>query len=81
MTMWSAHSLAGEIGEHLILKRGARVRSVKPLPRVPEGTEGRVMLVGGFNWRRYRVRFDNGIEIGSLDAKSIEKIEKPARDY
>ena len=81
MTTWSAHSLAGEQSEQLILKKGSRVRSVKALPRVPEGTEGKIILEGGFNWRRYRVLFDNGIEIGSLDAKSIEKVEKPARDY
>ena len=81
MTMWSPHSLAGDQGEHLILKRGNRVRSVKALPRVPEGTEGKVILVGGFNWRRYRVLFDNGIEIGSLDAKSIEKVEKAPKDW
>ena len=81
MTMWSPHSLAGDIAEHLILKRGNRVRAIKALPRVPEGTEGKVVLVGGFNWRRYRVRFDNGIEIGSLDAKSIEKIEKAPKDW
>ena len=81
MTMWSRHSLAGDESEHLILKRGARVRSVKALPRVPEGTEGKVILVGGFNWRRYRVLFENGIEIGSLDAKSIEKVEPKPKEY
>lgn len=81
MTMWSPHTLAGEQADQLILKRGARVRAIKALPRVPEGTEGKVILVGGFNWRRYRVRFDNGIETGSLDAKSIEKVEKAPKEY
>ena len=81
MTMWSPHSLAGEQTEQLILKRRDRVRSVKDLPRVPAGTEGKVVLVGGFNWRRYRVLFDNGTEIGSLDAKSIEKVEKQPKEY
>ena len=81
MSMWSPHSLAGEQTEQLILKRRDRVRSVKALPRVPEGTEGKVILVGGFNWRRYRVHFDNGIEVGSLDAKSIEKIQPKPREY
>lgn len=81
MTTWSPHSLAGEQTEQLLLKKGDRVRSVRPLPRVPEGTEGKVTVIAGFNWRRYRVLFDNGIEIGSLDAKSIEKIEPKPKDW
>ena len=81
MTMWSPHSQVDKLGDQLILKRGARVRAIKALPRVPEGTEGKVLLVGGFNWRRYRVRFDNGTEIGSLDAKSVEKVEPKPKQY
>lgn len=34
---------------------------------MPEGTKGKVKLVNGFEWRRYWVFFDNGVELGSLD--------------
>lgn len=81
MTTWSPHSQVDKLGEQLFLKKGNRVRSVRPLPRVPEGTEGKVTVIAGFNWRRYRVLFDNGIEIGSLDAKSIEKVEPKPKEY
>lgn len=80
MTMWSPHSQVGKVGEQMLLKRGSRVRAIRDLPRVPAGTEGKITLTNGFQWRRYRVRFDNGVEIGSLDAKSIEKVEKVERD-
>lgn len=80
MTTWSPHSQVGEVGEQLILKKRSRVRAIRNLPRVPEGTEGKVVLEGGFNWKRYRVLFDNGVEIGSLDAKSIAKVEPRERD-
>ena len=33
------------------------------LPGVPEGTPGKVILANGFNWLRYRVRFESGVEL------------------
>lgn len=49
------------------LRRGEKVKNLDDLPRVPSGTRGRVYLVDGFAWTRYRVLFDNGVDIGSLD--------------
>jgi hypothetical protein len=55
------------------LRRRDRVVAAVDLPGVPAGTPGRVMLVNGFRWIRYRVRFDNGIEIGSLDRAQLAR--------
>lgn len=49
------------------LKKRAKVVAREDLRDVPEGTNGRVILVNGFAWVRYWVRFDNGISLGSLD--------------
>jgi hypothetical protein len=49
------------------LRRGEKVKNLADLPGVPSGTRGRVYLVDGFAWTRYRVLFDNGVDIGSLD--------------
>ncbi len=48
------------------------------LPGVPAGTTGKVLLIGGFSWVRYRVRFDNGAERGMLDAKDLTTAEAAA---
>ena len=51
--------------------RKDRVVAAEDLPGVPEGTPGRVIMVGGLTWIRYRVRFDNGVELGSLDPAKL----------
>jgi hypothetical protein len=40
---------------------------------VPAGAPGRVYLVDGFAWTRYRVLFDNGVDVGSLDGTSLAR--------
>lgn len=54
-------------------RKGETVRTLDPLPGVPEGTKGRVYLVGGFAWTRYRVLFENGVDIGSLDGGALAR--------
>ena len=49
------------------LSKGDKVVARTALRDVAEGTGGRVILVNGFAWTRYWVRFDNGVSIGSLD--------------
>lgn len=58
---------------------GDTVRSTVELNGVTSGSNGKVILANGFNWLRYRVRFDNGIEIGDLDQRHIEPVGKTAR--
>jgi hypothetical protein len=48
-----------------------KVLSTAVLPGVPAGTRGVVVAVAGLTWVRYRVRFDNGVELGSLDPKYL----------
>lgn len=53
------------------LKRKQKVVATTDLRGVPEGTAGRVLLVNGFAWVRYRVLFENGVDIGTLDRKYV----------
>jgi len=53
------------------LKRHEKVRANIDLPGVPVGTPGKVLVVSGLTWMRYRVLFDNGVEMGLLDGRHI----------
>lgn len=81
MSQWTPHKLAGEPLDALVLKPGQRCRSKVDLPGVPAGTEGKVTVANGFSWLRYWVRFDNGVEVGSLDARQLELIPKKKRSW
>ncbi|MGI9023068.1 MAG: hypothetical protein ACR2HV_07550 [Acidimicrobiales bacterium] len=48
-----------------------RVVAVHDLDGVPAGTAGRVVMVTGLSWIRYRVAFDNGVELGLLDGSHL----------
>ena len=53
------------------LKRHQKVRAWTDLPGVPAGMYGRVLLVSGVSWIRYRVLFENRVEHGLLDGRHI----------
>lgn len=53
--------------------RKDRVVAAEDLPGVPEGTPGRVVMVTGLSWIRYRVRFDNGYELSLLDGRYLRR--------
>jgi hypothetical protein len=53
------------------LRKGDKVVAVEELPRVPLGTAGKISMVSGLRWTRYRVQFDNGVSLGSLDGRLI----------
>jgi hypothetical protein len=55
-----------------LLKRRQKVAAAVDLPGVPAGTPGKVYLVDGLTWIRYRVAFENGVEIGSLDRAVLD---------
>ena len=48
-----------------------KVVAAEDLPGVPAGTLGKVMLRTGFSWIRYRVHFDNGVEVPWLEAEQL----------
>lgn len=49
-----------------------RVVAAQDLPGVPEGSPGRVVSVTGLSWIRYRVWFDNGVELNLLDGRYLK---------
>ena len=55
------------------LKRHEKVVAAVDLPGVPAGTAGKVELVNGLRWIRYRVGFENGADIGSLDRSQLAR--------
>jgi len=48
------------------------VFAAQDLPGVPEATPGRIVMVTGLSWIRYRVRFENGVELNMLDARYLK---------
>jgi len=58
--------------------RKDRVEAAQDLPGVPEGTPGRVVMVTGLTWIRYRVRFDNGPELNLLDQRYLRPAHRKA---
>jgi len=58
--------------------RKDRVVAAEDRPGVPEGTGGVVVMVTGLTWIRYRVRFDNGIELNMLDGRYLSPGMKKA---
>lgn len=54
-------------------RRNEKVKALEDLPGVPQGTEGRVLLVSGFAWTRYHVAFDNGLDIGQVDGSKLSR--------
>lgn len=53
------------------LKRHEKVRANIDMPGVPAGTPGKVLVVSGVSWMRYRVLFENGVEHGLLDGRHL----------
>ncbi|HVL04525.1 MAG TPA: hypothetical protein VM388_00955 [Acidimicrobiales bacterium] len=53
--------------------KGDRVVAAQGLPGVPEGTPGRVVMVTGLSWIRYRVQFDNGFEHSLVDGRYLDR--------
>ena len=60
--------------EAIELRRHEKVRANIDLPGVPAGTKGKVLQKTGVTWIRYRVLFDNGVEVGLLDGRHLVKL-------
>lgn len=71
MPVWKPHRLATNVPEGLDLKIHTKVVAATDLPRVPAGTPGKVTVANGLQWKRYWVRFENGVEHGHLDSRHI----------
>lgn len=79
MLLWKPHALAKPHTDQLELRIGDRVVTTAEIEGVPVGTEGRVLLANGFNWQRYRILFDNGVEVGDLDGRQLDPIGRAAK--
>ncbi len=86
MQFWKPHALANPHQGQIDLRIGDRVVATVDLTDVPAGTEGRVLLANGFQWQRYRILFDNGVELGDLDHRNLaavgrakKRLDKAAR--
>ena len=58
-----------------VLTKQQRVVAATNLKGVPEGTIGKVMLSNGLDWVRYWVKFENGVEMGSLHRNKLVSAE------
>ncbi len=56
-----------------------RVEAADDLPGVPKGTPGTVVMVTGLSWTRYRVAFDNGVEMNLLDGRHLAPAARSRR--
>ncbi len=54
-----------------VLTKQQEVVAATDLKGVPEGTSGKVMLSNGLDWVRYWVKFENGVEMGSLHRNKL----------
>ena len=66
-------------GPERIFRENERVQAADDLPGVPEGMPGRVVMVTGLSWIRYRVAFDNGVELSLLDGRHLAPAAGRAR--
>jgi len=76
---WKPHALAKPHEGQINLSIGDRVEASVDLDGAPQGTQGKVILSNGFNWLRYRVLFDNGVELGDLDHRHLTPLGKAAK--
>ena len=79
MPTWKPHSLARPHPDQLDLRQHDTVVASVDLPGVRAGTPGKVILADGFNWLRYRVMFDNGVELGDLDGRHLQPTGRAAK--
>jgi hypothetical protein len=58
-----------------MLKVKEKVVAARHMPGIPEGTKGKVVMVAGFEWIRYWVRFENGQVRGSIDRSKLARVK------
>jgi hypothetical protein len=57
--------------KHDELVKGDRVVATTDLVGIPEGSAGRIEMVGGLTWKRCWVQFDSGQWMGSIDMSAV----------
>ena len=54
-----------------VFKQHQKVVAARDLPGIPAGTPGKILLINGLAWVRYRVLFEGRIERGMLNADDL----------
>ena len=57
------------------LSRKEKVKAAVDMRDVPEGTPGRVLVANGVTWVRYWVKFENGVEMGSIHRDKLVRAD------
>jgi hypothetical protein len=58
-------------------RRKDKVVAAEDMPGIPAGTRGTVFFVAGFDWIRYWVRWENGVERGSINRSKLVRPGEP----
>jgi len=57
--------------DDVVFKQHQKVVAAHDLPGIPGGTPGKILLINGLSWVRYRVLFEGRIERGMLNADDL----------
>jgi hypothetical protein len=76
----TATAAVAELPDTEPFRRKDKVVAAVDLPGVPAGTAGKVIMVSGFEWVRYWVRWANGVERGSINRNALVRPGEPFGD-
>ena len=57
--------------DDVVFKQHQKVVAAHDLPGIAAGTKGKILLINGLSWVRYRVLFETGVERGMLNATDL----------
>jgi len=57
--------------DDVLFKQHQKVVAAHDLPGIAAGTKGKILLINGLSWVRYRVLFEGRVERGMLNADDL----------
>jgi hypothetical protein len=57
--------------DDVVFKQHQKVVAAHDLPGIAAGTPGKILLINGLSWVRYRVLFEGHVERGMLNADDL----------
>src|SRR3954453_6796773 len=57
--------------DDVLFKQHQKVVAAHDLPGIDAGTRGKILLINGLSWVRYRVLFETGVERGMLNPSDL----------
>jgi hypothetical protein len=61
--------------DDVVFKQHQKVVAAHDLPGIAAGTPGKILLINGLSWVRYRVLFEGRIERGMLNADDLMSVD------